>query len=52
MTPDQKKLLADLACSKKMLRAAQSSYEGNPEYGLTDEDMKKAILAALKEAIK
>lgn len=50
MTPDQKKFLAGLACSKKMLKAAQSSYESNPEYGLTDNDMKQAILAALKEA--
>ena len=52
MTPDQKTFLAGLACSQKMLRAAQSSYEGNPEYGLTDDDMKRAILTALKEASK
>lgn len=37
------------AVTKKMVEAAQRSYEKDPEYGLTDADMKKAIEAAIKE---
>ena len=37
------------AVTKKMVAAAQQSYQHNPEYGLTDEDMKRAIEAAIRE---
>ena len=37
-----------VAVSKRMLEAAQSAYERNPEYGLTDADMRRAIKAALR----
>ncbi len=38
-----------VAVTKKMVAAAQASYEdkSSPEYGLNDEDMTKAIRAAL-----
>jgi hypothetical protein len=32
---------------RDMVKAAQASYTSNPEYGLTDTDMKVALLAAL-----
>lgn len=32
-----------------VVAAAQASYAGNPEYGLSDGDMEKAIRAALDE---
>jgi hypothetical protein len=37
-----------LTVSKQMVRAAQAAYDADYEYGLTDEDMTKAILAALR----
>lgn len=37
-----------IAVSRKMLAAAQGTYEPNPEYGLSDADMHKAIKAALR----
>lgn len=42
--------MKSIAVSNKMLAVAQASYEGNPDYGLTDDDMRKAIKAALNEA--
>ena len=38
-----------IAVSKKMVAAAQSTYDGWEEYGISDEDMAKAIDAALKQ---
>lgn len=37
-----------VAVSRKMVEAAQHAYESNPEYGLTDKDMQKAIAAAIQ----
>lgn len=48
---DRKSALAGIAVSAAMVGAAQSSYAGNPEYGLTDEDMKNAIKSALDAAL-
>lgn len=36
-----------MAISKKMLAAAQGSYDSWEEYGITDADMTKAIKAAM-----
>lgn len=38
-----------VAVTRRMLEAAQSAYEANPEYGLTDEDMRRAIKAAIMQ---
>lgn len=38
-----------VAVTRRMLEAAQSAYEANPEYGLTDEDMRLAIKAAIMQ---
>lgn len=50
----QRSMLAALnsggvAVTRRMLEAAQSAYEANPEYGLTDEDMRLAIKAAIMQ---
>lgn len=37
-----------IAVTKEMVAAAQAAYAGNPDYGLTDADMKNAIAAALR----
>lgn len=50
--PDRVAVLKGMAVSQDMVRAAQESYAANPEYGLTDSDMAKAIKAALKAAIR
>ena len=42
--------MKSIAVSNVMLRLAQSSYEANPEYGLSDNDMRVAIKAALDAA--
>lgn len=34
---------------RAMVAAAQGSYQGGPEYGLSDDDMERAIRAALAE---
>lgn len=54
--PSQKELarraLKGLAVSKAAVEAAQASYQCDPEYGLTDADMRLAIMAALREMTK
>lgn len=45
-------IVNNMAVSKRMVKAAPASYAGNPEYGLNDEDMAKAIKAALNAAVK
>jgi hypothetical protein len=49
---DLEKTLKGMAVTKRMVLAAQSSYQKDPEYGLSDDDMKKAIEAAMRAAIK
>lgn len=50
VTHEQPKALKGIAVSNRMVGAAQASYDANrnPEYGLTDSDMKKAIEAAME----
>lgn len=57
VTAGQRSMLAALgsggvAVTRRMLEAAQSAYEANPEYGLTDEDMRRAIEAAIMQSGK
>lgn len=35
--------------SRRMIEAAQATYEASPEYGLSDEDMGRAIDAAIRQ---
>lgn len=46
----RKAILKNMAVSASMVEAAQLAYTPNPEYGLTDNDMAKAIKAALRQA--
>lgn len=47
-----RRALKGLAVSNDAVRAAQASYQCDPEYGLTDADMRLAIMAALREMTK
>lgn len=48
----RKAILKNMAVSGGMVAAAQRAYVQNPEYGLTDTDMAKAIKAALRQAAR
>lgn len=48
----RKAVLKNMAVSASMVAAAQRAYKPDPEYGLTDTDMAKAIKAALRQAAR
>ena len=50
--PMDRSLVRGLSVSNEMVLAAQSSYDSWEEYGISDEDMRNAIAAALKVACR